>query len=245
MPMLRISTQIHKWVALVVGVQVLFWVAGGLVMTAIPIETVRSEHHVRQAAPAPLPPGLLQILPETARTLPGGLAGAALKSTPRGPAWVLTPVKGEAVTLAADTGRPFASLTSAEAARLAAQAYAGAGRPVSAVHLNEAPAETGRTGPIWRVEFSDRERTAFYLSPETGEVVTRRSAVWRFYDFFWRLHVMDWKSGEDFNHPLIVATTFLTLGVVVTGFILLWIRLARDIHAARVARRKAASVDEA
>ena len=236
--MLRISTQLHKWVALVVGVQVLFWVAGGLVMTAIPIETVRSEHHVREAAPVALPAGMLQAVPEAARTLPGGLAGAVLKNTPRGPAWVLTPVDGEAMTLAADTGRPFAALTSAEAARLAGQAYKGEGRPVSAVHLAEAPAETGRTGPIWRVEFSDRERTAFYLSPETGEVVTRRSAVWRFYDFFWRLHVMDWKTGEDFNHPLIVLTTFLTLSVVVTGFILLWIRLSRDLHLARAARRK-------
>ncbi|WP_374514933.1 PepSY domain-containing protein [Brevundimonas sp.] len=238
MPILRISTQLHKWVALVVGVQVLSWVAGGLVMTAIPIETVRSEHHLRDVAPAALPAAALQALPDAARTLPGGLAGAALKSTPRGPAWVITPVDGEAVTLAAETGRPFGPLTSAEAARLAARAYTGEGRAVSAVHLAEAPAETGRTGPIWRVEFSDRERTAFYLSPETGEVVTRRSAVWRFYDFFWRLHVMDWKNGEDFNHPLIVVTTFLTLSVVITGFILLWIRLARDIHVARAARRE-------
>ena len=245
MPVLRLSTQLHKWVALVVGIQVLFWVAGGLVMTAIPIETVRSEHHVRHAAPEPLPAEALQALPQWARTLPGGLAGAALKGTPRGPAWVLTPVAGEPTVLAAATGRPFVALTSAEAARLAAQAYAGKGRPVSAIFLPEAPAETGRAGPIWRVEFSDGARTTFYLSPDTGAVVTRRSAVWRFYDFFWRLHVMDWENGEDFNHPLIVATTFLTLAVVVTGFILLWIRLARDIHAARAARRKAASGDEA
>ncbi|SFS43666.1 PepSY domain-containing protein [Brevundimonas viscosa] len=238
MPMLRLSTQLHKWIALVVGVQVLFWVAGGLVMTAIPIETVRSEHHVREAAPAALPAVLLRALPDAAGTMAGGVARAELKSTPRGPAWVLTPVRGEPVALAADTGRPFPALTPAEAARLAAQAYTGEGRPVSAVHLSEAPAETGRTGPIWRVEFSDREQTAFYLSPETGEVVTRRSAVWRFYDFFWRLHVMDWKHGEDFNHPLIIVTTILTLSIVVTGFILLWIRLSRDIRLAHAARRK-------
>ena len=238
MPILRISTQLHKWIALVVGLQVLFWVAGGLVMTAIPIETVRSEHHVREVAPAALPAAALQVLPAAARAMPGGVTRAELKSTPRGSAWVLTPVAGEPLVLAADTGRPFPELTPAEAARLAAEAYTGEGRPLTAVHLAEAPAETGRNGPIWRVEFSDRERTDFYLSPETGEVVTRRSAVWRFYDFFWRLHVMDWKNGEDFNHPLIVVTTFLTLSIVITGFILLWIRLSRDLKMARAARRK-------
>ena len=37
MKVLKLSTQLHKWIALVVGLQVLFWVGGGLVMTAIPI----------------------------------------------------------------------------------------------------------------------------------------------------------------------------------------------------------------
>ncbi len=73
-------------------------------------------------------------------------------------------------------------------------------------------------------------------------MVTRRSAVWRFYDFFWRLHILDFKNGDNFNHPLLVGLTVLTLSIVVTGFILLWIRLSRDLkmaRAVRAARRKA------
>ena len=69
----------------------------------------------------------------------------------------------------------------------------------------------------------------------------RRSGVWRFYDFFWRLHIMDWKTGENFNHPLIIITTFLTLSIVITGIILLWIRLARDLKAFRASRRTGGS----
>lgn len=237
MSLLRVSTQVHKWVALVVGLQVLFWVGGGLVMTAIPIETVRSEHHVRKLDPAPLAPDVLGSLPTAMRAVEGGLAKAELKTTPRGPAWVLTPVSGQVQVVSVDTGRPFGTMTPEEASRLAAGAYVGEGRPVSAVYLAVAPRETGREGPIWRVDFSDKERTTFYVSPDTGEVVTRRSAVWRFYDFFWRLHVMDWNDGEDFNHPLIIITTALTLSIVLTGFILLWIRLARDLKTARANRR--------
>ena len=51
MTLLGVSLQIHKWIALVVGVQVLFWTAGGVVMTVIPIERVRSEHHLAKALP--------------------------------------------------------------------------------------------------------------------------------------------------------------------------------------------------
>ena len=234
MRVLRWSLQLHKWIALIVGVQVLFWVAGGLVMTAIPIEKVRGEHHAAERAPAALPAsGLLS--PQDAARAAGltSLSQATLGSTPRGPVWTLTAPGGEPVIVSARDGRPLPALTETEAARLAAAAYRGDGKPVSTRLLPQAPAETGKSGPLWRVDFDDAENTAFYLSPQTGEVVSRRSELWRFYDLFWRLHVMDWQNGEDFNHPLIVLAAFLTLVITVTGFVLLWIRLARDWTVAR------------
>ncbi|WP_339872805.1 PepSY domain-containing protein [uncultured Brevundimonas sp.] len=239
MNMVRLSTQLHKWIALAVGIQVLFWVAGGLVMTAIPIETVRSEHHVREQTPMPLPLDGVLAPAAVARIQGLALVGAELRTTPRGAAWVLTPVEGEAVTVSAATGQPFPALDTATATNMAAKAYRGDGTPVAAVLLPVAPQETGREGPIWRVDFNDGERTTFYLSPQTGEVVTRRSAVWRFYDFFWRLHIMDLEKGENFNHPLIIAVTFLTFTIVITGFILLWVRVARDVTVWRARRRDA------
>ena len=236
MKVLRYSTQIHKWVGLVAGLQVLFWVGGGLVMTAIPIETVRSEHRLKASAPAALP--LEQALPlaEVARLSGVAPARAELKMTRRGAAWVMTPIEGAPVTVDAATGRAFGAMTVKEASALAVAAYRGEAAPRSAVLLDQAPKETGRDGPIWRVDFDDAERTAFYLSPQTGEVVTRRSAVWRFYDFFWRLHILDFKDGDNFNHPLLIGLTALTLSIVVTGFILLWIRLGRDLKTARAVR---------
>tara|TARA_R110000782_G_scaffold34507_4_gene82416 strand:+ start:347 stop:1072 length:726 start_codon:yes stop_codon:yes gene_type:complete len=237
MKVLRLSTQLHKWIALAVGIQVLFWVAGGLVMTAIPIETVRSEHHVREQTPVPLVFDGIQAPGAIAAAQNLAVARAELKLTPRGTAWVLTPVEGDPVTVSAATGRAFPALDTATATQLAANAYRGDGTPTSTVLLPVAPQETGKEGPIWRVDFNDTERTSFYLSPQTGEVVTRRSAVWRFYDFFWRLHILDLKEGKDFNHPLLIGLTFLTFTVVITGFILLWIRVGRDITLWRARRR--------
>lgn len=237
MNVLKISTQLHKWIALIVGIQVLFWVAGGLVMTAIPIERVRSEHHVAERAPQPLP--LEQVLPlaEAARLTGMTPVEAQLRTTPRGPVWTLKPASGAAVTVSAATAQPLAAMTATEARALAQGAYRGDGRTVSADLLPEAPQETGREGPLWRVDFRDAEGTIFYVSPETGEVVTRRSDVWRFYDFFWRLHIMDLENGEDFNHPLLIIATALTLVIVLSGFVLLWIRLARDLKGLRARRR--------
>ena len=237
--MLKWSLQLHKWLALVVGVQVLFWVAGGLVMTAIPIAKVRGEHH---KADFQLPPPDLSVAKSPAEVAAAaGLAPAeaTLKGSIRGLYWILKLPDGTTRVFEAVTGKPAAPVSEDEVRQLAGAAYEGAGKPVAAQYFESAPQETGREGAMWRVDFNDAERTALYVSPDTGEVVSRRSNLWRFYDFFWRLHILDFKDGENFNHPLIIALAALTLPMVVTGWVLLVIRLGRD--AKRMKRRPAAS----
>ncbi len=238
--MLRWSTQIHKWLGLVVGLQVLGWVLGGLVMTAIPIQTVRSEHHVAKFRPDPLPDAGLVAYGAAAAGLGVEPVEATLKSTLRGPVWVLKDGEGRTHVVDARTGRHPTPLPAAEARLLAGAQYQGDGRPVAVRWFAQAPAETGKSGPLWRVDFDDAEKTSFYVSPDTGEVVSRRSDVWRLYDLFWRIHILDFKDGENFNHPVLIAAAALTLPMVATGLILLWIRLARDLRMMRAQRRKAA-----
>lgn len=235
--MLKWSLQLHKWLALLVGVQVVFWVVGGIVMTAVPIGKVRGQHHAPPAQAVPL--RLEAALPPQAVARAAGLrpSEATLKTTPRGLVWVLQTPDGAALAFDAATGRRLAPLRSAEARALAARAYAGPGRPVSARYFAQAPQETGKQGPLWRVEFDDAETTALYLSPDTGEVVSRRSNLWRIYDAFWRLHILDFKTGDDFNHPLIIAAAVLTLPMVLTGWVLLVIRLSRDLQHLRAGGR--------
>lgn len=224
----RLSTQIHKWVSLIVGVQVIFWVVGGLVMVSIPIERVRSEHHVRQVVTPPLPAAVMPLAEVAARTN-SQPTRAELRSTLRGPVWIMRSGDGKPVTVSALTGAPLPAMTDAEARAAAVAAYAGAGQPTAVSYLARPPQETGRETPVWRVDFNDAERTTFYVSPETAEVEVRRSAVWRLYDFMWRLHILDFKDGENFNHPLLIGLTGLTLALLVTGLILLVVRLRRDL----------------
>ncbi|HYF23440.1 MAG TPA: PepSY domain-containing protein [Caulobacteraceae bacterium] len=224
----RWATRLHKWLALVVGVQILFWVLGGLVMTALPIERVRSEHRLAESEARPLP--LDRLTPPAVAAASAGLkpAKATLKSTPRGFVWAFEDAAGNTVDVDALTGRRLERMGEAEARAVAANLYAGPGEPVRAVWFEQAPEETKKTGPLWRIDFDDGEKTSFYLSPATGEIAGRRSQVWRFYDFFWRLHILDFKAGENFNHPTLVLLTFVALVVTVTGFVLLWVRLVRD-----------------
>jgi hypothetical protein len=206
-------------------------------MTAIPIERVRSEHHLAKLEPPPLPLDRIADLGGLARRIGAPASEALLKSTPRGPVWQVKTADGRQLHFDAETAAPLAPMNADEARAAAVSAYVGSGQPVAVRWFEEAPKETGREGPLWRVEFDDEEKTDFYLSPWTGEVLTRRSDVWRFYDFFWRLHILDFDEGDDFNHPLLILAAAASLIVVISGFILLWFRLSRDWSAAQARRR--------
>ena len=232
--MLRWAIQLHKWIALAVGIQVLGWVLGGLIMTALPIEKVRSEQHIASVAPPAL--DLAKVLPAAKVIELAGMTGvteASLKSTPRGPIWNLAEGPGGESYFDAVTGQNIDEITEAQARKFGIAAYKGAGHAVRVKYHEEAPGESQVSGAVYQVEFDDPERTSFYLSAYTGEVLSRRSNLWRFYNFFYQIHIMNFSGNQNYNHPTIVAVTSLTLTVVLTGFVLLWIRIARDLKSLR------------
>jgi uncharacterized iron-regulated membrane protein len=226
----RISVWLHKWVGLVVAIQIAFWVIGGLVMVALPIERVRGEHRLAE-------PPAVQLDLDQARPLADVAAGAGvdpvraeLGLTPRGAVWTLTPADGAPVRLSARTGRPMPAYDATEARRLATLQYQGPGEARSADLLAEAPAETGREGPLWRVQFDDPEGTRFYLDTATGAVVSRRSDLWSLFDTMWRLHILDFgPGGDNINSWWLILLAGISVIVVVTGLILLVLRIGRDI----------------
>lgn len=229
--MLRLSLQFHKWVALIVAVQVLGWVAGGLIMTAVPIERVRGETHA--ATPVLTPIDTRRLLPlakQLALADMTDVGQATLKNTPRGPIWVLKSAAGSEGWWNAYTGENVDEIGAADARRFALMGYKGAGRLLAVDYEEAVPKEAQVSGPLWRASFDDREHTRLYLDAFTGEVLSRRSDLWDFYDFFYQIHIMNFGASRSYNHPLIVAAAAATLVVVVTGIVLLILRLSKDLQ---------------
>ncbi len=229
--MLRWSIWLHKWIALIVGIQVLGWVLGGLVMTAIPIEHVRGENHV--AVPILAPIDLKRLVPldkQLALAEQTDIASAILRNTPRGPIWVIKSAAGSEGWWNAYTGENIDEITAPDARRFALMAYKGAGKLQPVDYQETAPKEAQVSGPLWRASFSDAEHTRLYLDSFTGEVLSRRSSLWGLYDFFYQIHIMNFGASRSYNHPVIVIATAATLIIVISGFVLLWIKVGRDLR---------------
>jgi uncharacterized iron-regulated membrane protein len=236
--MLRWSLRLHKWIALIVGLQVLGWVLGGLIMTALPIERVRGENHARIPPLAHL--DNKRVVPLEKQLVLADMTDlneATLKNTPRGPIWVLKAHGGSESWWNAYTGENIDEISEADARRYALLAYRGPGKLLAIDYQEIAPKEAQVGGPLWRVRFSDAEHSRLYLDPFTGEVLSRRSDLWDFYDFFYQIHIMNFGDSRSYNHPLIVVAAAATLLVVVTGIVILIYRLLKDVQRLFAKRR--------
>ncbi len=214
-----------------IGIQVVLWITGGFVMSLLPIEKVRGEDWVAEQDSGPIPADIVLLAPDRiARDLDlNGLEGADLDM------WLDRPVyrlnSGATVHLTdAATGTLLSPLDSDTASEVARRDYAGPGT-VGRVILQEEPLLEirGRDLPQWRVEFDDSRNTTVYVSPQTGKVTGRRNKIWRVYDFFWMLHIMDYSERDDFNHPLLIASAAVAWFLATTGIWLVvqWLRRKR------------------
>lgn len=210
----------HKWISLAVGLQALLWMTGGLYMVAVPIGAVHGEHLARtermplHAATARLAPGeLLARYP--------GATGLRLKRLGEREVYELALGKTPLLVDAA-SGARLSPLGREAIGALAARAYTGTGGIERIDWLRTTPQEAGgRLAPLWAVRFNDLPRTTLYYSPDTGELLARRHALWRWFDLFWMLHIMDYAAREDVNNPLLRGASIAGMGAVLSGLWLL------------------------
>ena len=221
--MRRFWFQLHKWTALIVGLQVLAWIVSGLYMTFVPIETVRGEHNIRKAEPRDLRAAPVRGVPAAAvQSLGGPVTRLELVEVDGRLSW-RADVAGKPAALIDDASGQVISPLDAEVARRIAEAdFGGDGRIVSATLIEaDAPIEFRGDLPVWQVVFDDGDSSHLYVSPLTGKVVARRSSTWRVYDFLWSLHIMDYRDRDDVNNWLVVIATAVALAMTVSGMVIL------------------------
>lgn len=119
------------------------------------------------------------------------------------------------------TGAPFTTPNQQQIIQQANQHLLIAADVSHIERLATAPREAGYKEDVWRVEYNDILSTTLYLSATSGEVVTVRSTLWRIFDFFWMLHIMDYDEREDFNNPLLISFAATSVLFCLTGILLL------------------------
>ncbi len=213
----------HIWLGWVVAVPMLLWTATGLFMAVAPIETVRGEHLVGE------PPVLTVGAPPVAPAIgPRLVSSLTLEPRPGGARWIVKYKDGGARLADPATGRLLPPLTAGDARAIVEERYVGTAR-IAAVDRTAAdapPIDLRRDVDAWRVSFDDGTR--FYLDARTGEILARRTRLWRAYDFMWGLHILDPGGRTDFNHGWLIGFALVSLVSILMAIVLL--PMARRKH---------------
>lgn len=228
----QITWRLHRWLGWIVGLQVVVWVTSGVLFAWLPFDPwVKGGDQFQRPVL-----GVTALPPALEGLEAGKVTALAAVATPHGPAWRVG-VQGDAapryVPLAGgEWTAPDAPAVQRFAATLLKQ-------PAAVRSVDLLPTvprrlgivdETGGRGNVWRVQFDDMLGTRIYLDGQGGDFVAIRNEAWVWYDFFWRLHIMDYLGGHDFNNTLLRIAAVFSWGLVAAGAVLAVLALRRSLR---------------
>jgi len=227
---IRTYRKIHRWLGIIIGVQLVLWTGSGLFFALNPIEKVRGE--TEKARPAQLPADLEVVSPVAALAELRGAHGEIEISSV-----LLRPHLGTAVyevsflqqgmrrwaLVDAASGRLRGPVDGDEAIALARSDFTLPAEVKSVTKLSSTDEDSEYRGgplPVYRIAFDHPLGTRIYVSADRGVVTARRNDRWRAFDFLWMFHIMDYRARDDFNTLVLQITSALGLVTVLSGFVL-------------------------
>lgn len=215
-----LASFVHKWLALIIGIQIFIWIATGLFFTVVPIEQIRSEHRIRELQPAILSAADLTAVASVTASDQAPVR-LTIENRPEGSRVVADYADGSVALFDAGTGERLSPLD-ADSALAIARARIDTTAPVASAQLVTAASPEYRGAlPAWRIAFDEPSKLAIYVGANNGQVTARRSELWRVYDTLWALHIMDYQEHENFNHAPIIIVSALALLSTIAGIALI------------------------
>lgn len=218
-----LARTLHKWIGLIVGIQMLVWLLTGLYMVIVDIDFIHGDPMVKDIQTA-------IAVPDTSGVTIAGL----MKSYPDATHISLQTVMGETrftVTtpdqrylIDPDTAEVLSPLGEETVRAIARFHFNGDSEINNATLITADPPTEIQTRrlPLWRIDFDDRFSTSFYIDPYNGKLATRRHQYWRIFDIFWMLHIMDYESRSDVHNRLLITAQVSGLAFAITGVWLLF-----------------------
>lgn len=218
-----VSRTLHKWLGLVVGLQILIWLASGLYMVIVDIDFIHGDSLVKNTQQTVDVPKTPSVSIAVLRASYQDVKQIALKPLMGKTYYSVTTIDNRYL-VDPESGDVISPLGESAAREIAVYHFAGKAPVISASLISSnPPLEIQTRGlPLWRIDFEDRFETSFYIDPYSGSLVTRRHQYWRIFDFLWMLHIMDYEDRSDAHNLLLIAAQVTGLTFSISGLWLLF-----------------------
>ena len=200
----------HKYLSILISIQLLLWTISGIYFAFNQIELVRGEQYR-------LPQAFSVDLSKV------NLVLDSVKSIQ-----VVRRFGEEILIVRKETGTEYLNLEGVALEKLSktqATSIVSAATsltPLAVEEINDPEPGSeyrGRNLPLFKVITQDQENDEInvYVDAISGQVVAIRSEQWRLWDLMWGLHIMDWETRDEINNWLLKLFSVLALISSLTG----------------------------
>ncbi|NQZ82727.1 MAG: 2Fe-2S iron-sulfur cluster binding domain-containing protein [Colwellia sp.] len=221
---------IHKWLSLLVGLQLLIWLGSGFFFNLMDGEKAHGgQYRIWQQQKSVIEPSQLfdpkLILTQLSKQNIEVISLKQIQLLAK-PYYLLTHEKSlyahfkNNYSLVDAYSGEIVIIDEAMASMLANNSYSGAGEILSAVKLSPPYDDIAREkNNVWQINYSDDNYTSVYVDAGSGRLIAHSNDDKRFADFFFMLHFMDYGNEASFNNIQIIIFAIFTLFFALTGLI--------------------------
>ncbi|OUR97619.1 hypothetical protein A9Q86_15500 [Flavobacteriales bacterium 33_180_T64] len=206
----------HRYLGLFLGIQFLFWTISGLYFSWTDIDDIHGDHFKNLEYQ---PKAFSNLISPSQYNVSGGINTIELRDINNSPYyWINKKQLYNAID-----GSLKTNITKKEALYIA-KLNMKSGLVVETI---EQINETGKHHeyrekllPAYVISYQADETLKAYVSIKDGKFQTVRHRSWRWFDFLWMTHTMDYEGRDNFNTIVLRVFSLLGLMTVLSGFLL-------------------------
>ena len=221
---------LHRWLSVIVGIQLVIWIVTGLYFNLISDGWVSPNVYKTPSVTTECAANVASL---NYLTLAKDPTYVEIKSNATG-CYYLVHYKRvfqqyqamDAETFDLYSGNKLPELTVHQAESLASLSYSGPGNIVQSVQLSAGESSNGKQqNPVWRIDFSDDNTTSVYIHGVTRQVIRHENDNYRIHKLMFKLHFMDYFNTGSFSHWLLKTFAFMAFLLTLTGVYWLIVRI--------------------
>ncbi|MFT7082029.1 MAG: hypothetical protein ACJAT0_000500 [Nonlabens sp.] len=207
----------HRYLGIFLGIQFLMWTISGMYFSWTDIDEIHGDQFKKEV---PNQTAFLDLLGSSELNIQEPIQSLELLDIANSPYYWIN----ETVLYNARTGAKKIELTADEAIKVA-ERYMLSDLELDhiqrIVSVDDHHEYRGSPLPAYEISYKTDENLKAYVAIENGAFQTVRHRDWRWFDFLWMTHTMDYQGRDDFNTIVLRVFSLLGLITVLSGF-LLW-----------------------
>ena len=207
----------HRYLGIFIGIQFIMWTVSGLYFSWTDLDEIHGDHFKKEK---PIHSAFSELRSPTNLDPDLKVTSVKLQEISGEPYYYIN----DEILMDARSGEKIKEINKKQALDIASR-YMKNDLEVSGI---KRITETGkhheyreRLLPAYVISYKTDENLKAYVGALTGNFNTVRHRDWRWFDFLWMTHTMDYEGRDDFNNLLLRAFSLLGLITVLSGF-LLW-----------------------